>query len=74
MTPPLTDEELAMFGHHRAGSSGRWCATCAHKWPCLSARLIADLRAARAEVERLRAQNAEYVAFIATVVRVPNAP
>ncbi len=63
MTDPaaLTDEELAQeFGHHREGSIvGNpltcYCRVCSRTWPCPTARLIAALRASRAEVETLRA-------------------
>lgn len=31
------------------------CTECGEEWPCLATRLAAELEAARAEVERLRA-------------------
>lgn len=57
---PLTDEELAAMESRHAsiphmtdGISMPMCR-CNYRWPCPTRRLIADLRAARAEVERLR--------------------
>lgn len=66
MTPdpagnPPTDEELATYFRQHRGTDPignprrRYCIACSHLWPCPTSRLIAALRASRAEVERLRA-------------------
>lgn len=58
--PTLTDEELAEEerGHvrHRASEGHHdFCRRFSFAWPCPTSRLIAALRASRAEVERLTA-------------------
>ncbi len=57
----LTDEALAWIeGGHVAMktpfATPDICRRCSHYWPCPTSRLIAALRASRAEVERLSEQ------------------
>jgi hypothetical protein len=61
--PSITDEELAEMerGHVRMEApfnTPGFCRRCSHFWPCPMFRLIAALRASRAENERLRQESA----------------